>query len=113
MSGVIIVTERHWSYITENGDKPRPPLPAGAAAKATADELRAAWGPFDAQTGPYEMNGNEMTLRHLVAKGAAFSPTTFLVVTFTVDGKTGTVTQVRNQNGPFPNPVTWKVTRLE
>jgi hypothetical protein len=55
-----------------------------------------------------------MTLRHIVAKGVGLTqPSTFLVVSFTVDGTAGTITQVRNQAGPFANPVTWKVTRIE
>ena len=114
LGGMIIITERHWSYITETGDKPRPSLAQGAAASASADQLRAAWGPFDAQAGFVEFKGNELILRHLVAKGAgAVTATVPLVVSFKVDGTAASITQVRGASGPFENPVTWKLTRLE
>jgi hypothetical protein len=111
LGGLIIVTERHWSFNTETGDKPRPPLPG---ASATADDLRATWGPFDAQAGTYEMNGNETTLRDIAAKSPALlQPGAFIVVSFRREGDTAWITQVRSQAGPFPNPVTWKLSRLE
>jgi hypothetical protein len=115
LGGMIIVTERHWSYITETGDQPRPLLQGGAAA-ATADGLRAAWGPFDAQGGLVEVVGNELHLRHLVAKNPApvTQPGALLVVSFKVEGKdTAWITQVRTNAGPFQNPFTLKLKRLE
>src|SRR5262245_46813435 len=116
MSGMIFVGDGYWMYATENGDAPRPPLPQGGAAAATADQLRASWGPMDVQGGPYVRKGNELELRHIISKGVgAYSvpANAPLVVTFKVEGNTGTITQVRSAQGPFQNPVTWKVERLE
>jgi hypothetical protein len=116
MSGMVIFGDGYWMYGTESGDSPRPALPAGGAASATAEQLRAAWGPMDVQGGPYELKGNELHLRHIIAKGVgAYNATVPLVVSFKVDasGKTGTITQVRGAQGPFQNPVTWRIERLE
>jgi hypothetical protein len=114
MGGMIIITDRHWSYITEQGDKRRPLLAQADVPTASADQLRAAWGPFDAQGGFVDIKGNELILRHLVAKGAgAVDATVPLVVSFKVDGNAASITQVRGAQGPFQNPVTWRLTRLE
>jgi hypothetical protein len=114
VGGMIFVTARHFAYVDVTGDKPRPALPQGGAMKATADELRATWGPFDAQAGTYEIKGNETTQRVLVAKAPGLmQPDALYVMAFKLDGNTMTLTQVRNNAGPFPNPVTFKLTRLE
>ena len=50
-----IITPRHYSRVEVQADGPRPVL--ADATKATADELRAAWGPFVAEAGTYEVTG--------------------------------------------------------
>jgi hypothetical protein len=42
--GLYIFTARHYSIMSITADKPRPQF--ADAAKATADELRDAWGPL-------------------------------------------------------------------
>ena len=92
--------------------KPRPVLID--AAKANADELRAVWGPFVAEAGTFELSGDLLTLRPTVAKNpAAMAGGAFTVMSYRLDGNVLTVTQVRNQNGPSPNPSTIKLTRVE
>jgi hypothetical protein len=50
----------------------------------------------------------------LVAKNpAATVPGASITYSYKVDGDTLWVTQQRNQNGPFANPVTVKVVRVE
>ena len=48
--------------------------------KATADELRAAWGPFVGEAGTYEVTtGNVITMRPIAAKNpAAMVPGAFI-----------------------------------
>ena len=84
-------------------------------AKASADELRAAWGPFVAEGGTYEVtNGNLLTVRPIAAKNpAVMGPGVFITYSYKLEGDTIWVTQQRNQNGPFPNPVTFKSVRVE
>jgi hypothetical protein len=82
--------------------------------KATADELRAAWGPFAAEAGTYEITGNLITMRPVAAKNpAAMAPGAFTTWSYRLEGKTLWVTAERNQKGPIANPVTVKCVRAE
>jgi len=108
-----IFTARHYSRVEVQADGPRP-IPADVA-KASADELRAAWGPFVAEGGTYEVtNGNLLTVRPIAAKNpAVMGPGVFITYSYKLEGDTIWLTQQRNQNGPFPNPVTFKSVRVE
>jgi hypothetical protein len=83
--------------------------------KATADELRAVWGPFVGEAGTYELSGDHLiTMRPIVAKNpAAMSNGAFSVYSYKVDGNSMTVTTQRNQNGPIISFVTIKLVRVE
>ena len=108
-----IITARHYSRVEVQADGPRPIL--ADVAKASADELRAAWGPFVSEAGTYEVTpDNRITMRPIAAKNpAAMGPGAFITYSYKLDGNTMWVTQQRNQNGPFANPVTVKVVRVE
>ena len=107
-----ILTARHYSRVEDQSEKPRP-VPADVT-KASADELRASWGPFVGEAGTYEVAGNLITMRPVAAKNpAVMGPGVFIAYTYRLDGDTIWVTQQRNQNGPFANPVTVKVVRVE
>ena len=109
---LIILTARHYSQIHDDAERPRPIL--ANVTKASADELRAAWGGFAGDGGTYEVTGSVMTLRPVVAKNpAAMTPGAFISYSYTLDGDTLRVTQQRDQNGPFVNPVTFKAVRVE
>ena len=47
-----IFTAKHYSRVEVQADGPRPIL--ADVAKASADELRAVWGPFVSEAGTYE-----------------------------------------------------------
>ena len=107
-----ILTARHYSRVEDQSEKPRP-VPADVA-KASADELRASWGPFVGEAGTYEVAGNLITMRPVAAKNpAVMGPGVFIAYTYRLDGDTIWVTQQRNQHGPFANPVTIKAVRIE
>jgi hypothetical protein len=107
-----ILVARHYSQIHDSAERPRPILTD--VSKATADDLRAAWGPFAGEAGTYEVTGNVITMRPLVAKNAAaMAPGAFVAYSYRLEGDTLWVTQQRNQNGPIANPVTIKVVRVE
>lgn len=107
-----ILTATHYSQIHDDAEHPRPVLMD--PTKASADELRAAWGPFAGDSGTYEVTGDVITMRPIVAKNpASMAAGAFVSYSFTLDGDTLSVTQQRNQNGPFANPVTFKAVRLE
>ena len=111
-ANLTILTARHYSRVQVDSPAPRP-APADIT-KATADELRAAWGPFVGEAGTYEMGeGNVLTMRPFVAKNpAAMTPGAFTTWTFRLEGNTLWVTARSNQNGPV-DPVTVKVIRVE
>jgi hypothetical protein len=107
-----IITGRHYSRTEVQSDGPRPIL--ADVAKATADELRTVWGPFVGEAGTYEVNGNTATMHPLASKNpAAMVPGAFIVYTYKMDGNTLWFVQQRNQNGPYPSPVTFKLVRVE
>ncbi len=108
-----IITAKHYSRVEVQADGPRPIL--ADVAKASADELRAAWGPFVSEAGTYELTaGNLITMRPIASKNpAVMGPGVFLTYSYTLDGDTLSLTQQRNQNGPFPNPFTLKLVRVE
>ena len=109
---LMIFTTRHYSRVEVQAEGPRP-IPADVT-KATANELRAVWGPFVGEAGTYEVTGNVITMRPIAAKNpAAMVPGAFIIYSFRMDGDTIWVTQQRNQNGPFANPFTIKAVRVE
>ena len=108
-----IITSRHYSQIHVDAEGPRPVV--ADAAKASADELRAMWGPFAGEAGTYELGeGHVITMRPLVAKNPkAMAPGAFVTYSYKLDGDTLWVTFQRDQHGPIVNPVTIKAVRVE
>jgi hypothetical protein len=107
-----IITARHYSRVEVQADGPRPILPN--VATASADELRAAWGPFVSEAGTYETAGNVITMRPIASKNpAVMGPRVFITYSYKMDGTTLSLTQQRNQDGPFANPFTLKLVRVE
>jgi hypothetical protein len=107
-----ILTAKHYSRVEIHAEGPRPML--SDVTKASADELRAAWGPFVGEAGTYEVTGNLITMRPIAAKNpAAMAPGAFTTWTYELTGDTLRVTAKGNQNGPIANPVTVKALRIE
>jgi hypothetical protein len=112
LANLSIFSGRHYTRVEVQTEKPRPVL--AAPATATADELRATWGPFVAEAGTFEVTDNTITMRPIASKNpAVMGPGVVLTYSFKIEGKTMWVTQVRNQTGPFPNPYTAKLVRVE
>jgi hypothetical protein len=108
-----IITARHYSRVEVQSDAPRPVV--ADVAKASADELRAAWGPFVSEAGTYEVtDGRLITMRPIASKNPAImGPGVFITYAYTLEGDTLSLTQQRNQNGPIATPFTLKLTRVE
>jgi hypothetical protein len=112
LANLTIYSGRHYTRVEVQSEKPRPAL--AAPATATADELRAAWGPFVAEAGTFEIAGNTITMRPIASKNpAVMGPGIFITYSFKIEGKTMWMTQARNQTGPFTNPFTAKLVRVE
>jgi hypothetical protein len=109
---LVVITGWHYSRVQVEAQHPRPVITD--VTNASADELRAAWGPFAAEAGTYEVHGNEITMRPVAAKNpAAMARGAFTTWSYRLDGDTLWVTVERNQNGPVPDPVTVKSVRVE
>lgn len=107
-----IFTDKHYSRVEVQTDGPRPIL--ADAAKASADELRAAWGPLVAEAGTYDVASGAVTMHPIASKNpAVMGAGVFITYNYTIDGDTLLLTQQRNQNGPFANPFTLKLVRVE
>ena len=108
-----IITAKHYSRVEVQADGPRPVLTD--VAKASADELRAVWGPFVSEAGTYEVTpGGLLTMRPIASKNpAVMGPGVFITYSYKLDGNTLSLTQQRNQAGPFANPFTLKLVRVE
>jgi len=107
-----LITARHYSRVQVEAETARPVV--ADVTKASADELRAAWGPFYAEAGTYDISGNLITLRPVAAKNpAAMTPGAFTTWSFTMERNTLRVTAERNQNGAIADPVTVTLVRVE
>jgi len=103
---------RHYSRVEVHAEQPLTPL--ADPSSASADQLRAVWGPFVGEAGTFEVNGNEITMQATVSKNpSAMTRGAVSVYTFRRDGNTLTLTQVRTHAGPNPNPITVTLTRVE
>jgi hypothetical protein len=111
-ANLTLITAKHYSRVQVEAEGTRPVV--ADITKASADDLRAAWGPFYAEAGTYEVTGNMITLRPVAAKNpAAMRPGAFTTWSFTIESNTLRVTVERNQEGPIADPVTVKLVRVE
>jgi hypothetical protein len=67
------------------------------------------------EAGTYEATpGGLVTMRPIASKNpAVMGPGVFITYAYKLDGRTLTLTQQRNQNGPFANPFSLKLERVE
>ena len=109
-AGVYIFTSRHYSMMVASPDRPD----IADTSQATADELRALWNPMVANAGVYEVAGNLITIRPIVAKiPVVMKPGAYEVYAFRVENKTLSLTQQRNVRGPVEGRATTKLVRVE
>ena len=111
--GVRIFTPHYYSTNFVTSDAPRPEVPT--VDKRTDKDLVAAFGPFQAIAGSYEIRGDEILTKTTVAKNpATMRPGATINLTFRMEGKdTLWLTTRSNEDGPVANPMTFKLTRLE
>jgi hypothetical protein len=110
-TGLLLFAGNHYAFVILRDSSARPDVgPEGA--DATAEQLRAAWGPLQAQAGTFQVSGNLLTTRAAVAKSAtSAAPGAFYERTFAIDGDTLVLTTTRTPAGPAQNPSTWRLTR--
>ena len=109
-AGVYIFTSRHYSMMVASADRPD----IVDTSQATAGELRALWNPMAANAGVYEVEGNLVTIRPIVAKiPVVMKPGAYEVYAFRVEGDTLSLTQQRNVRGPVEGRAPTKLVRVE
>ena len=116
--GLYVFTKQHYSIVTVNGTAARKDVsPAKDPAKLTDAEKVARydiWNPFTANSGTYEVKGNTLTTKPLVAKnpGVMTAQGTGQTREFTIDGKTLTLVQ-KSAAGQPVSETRIKLTRVE
>jgi len=81
---------------------------------ASAEELRQVWGPVVAEAGTYELTGNLITMRPVVAKNpAAMAPDVSIVYSYKLEGNTLTLVAQRDLHGPVSSPLIVKLVRID
>lgn len=108
--GILIFTDRHYSYTLVTGDRPRPELGPGIAS---AEDLLGVWGPFTANAGTYEVSGDSMTRRPIVAKSPdAMAQGAYNEYTFRLIADTLWIAAVGTEAGRARYPSTVRYVRL-
>jgi hypothetical protein len=108
--GIYIFAGRYYSMMVANADRPD----ITDTSQATADELRALWNPMAANAGVYEVAGDLVTIRPVVAKiPVVMKPGAYEVYAFRVEGSTLSLTQRRNVRGPVEGRAATKLIRVE
>jgi hypothetical protein len=108
-----IYTKKHYSTVLVAAKEPRP-VPKDNST-LSADELRKIYvTDFVANAGTYEVKGDKITIRPIVAKSSSFmQPGNFVTSVFKVEGNYLTMTAEVDNNGSVKNPMTVKLERIE
>ena len=113
--GLMLITGRHYSatYVLNSARPATATVDAAALAAATADQLRAVWGPVLANAGTFTITGNTLKVMPSVAKTPqAMDAGSFTEFTFTLKGDTLVLVATRTDTGPAGNPATYRFTRV-
>lgn len=110
MSGLFIFAGTHYSMTGVSPDRPE----VADVSEATADEICSLYNPMIANTGVFEIVGNQVTLRPIAAKiPVVMKPGAYEVYEFKIDGRTLTLAERRNARGPVEQGNVWTLTRVE
>jgi hypothetical protein len=95
-TALYLFTPTRYSMVLAATDRPD----IADVSKATADELRAIWGPLLANAGTYEVSGDLITIHPVVAKiPVVMTSGATEVYRFRIEGRMLTLRQVRNARG--------------
>lgn len=95
-TGLYLFTPTRYSMVLAATNRPD----IADTGKATADELRATFGPLLANAGTYDISGDLITIHPLVAKiPVVMKAGANEVYQFRIQGKALTLRQVRNARG--------------
>ena len=112
--GLLIFTERHFSRTTDTAVQPRPTTPYATPGTPTVEELQSRWGPFAANAGTYELSGDTLTLRAIVAKEPGDQAVGgFARLRVTLEGNVLSLTPFERSDGRIAAGVTSRYVRIE
>jgi hypothetical protein len=107
--GLLLFTDGYYSYTLINGDEPRAGLPPGIAS---AEALLMVWNPFSANAGTFEISGDTMIRRPIVAKDPnAMAPGAYNQYTFRLSADTLWIATIGTETGPARNAPTVRYVR--
>ena len=110
MAGIFIFSGKYYSMMAASTERPD----ITDLSQATADDLRALYGPMVGNAGVYEIAGNQVTIRPVVAKiPIVMKPGAYEIYEFKVENNNLTLTQRRNVRGPVERGAVWTLTRVE
>jgi hypothetical protein len=110
MAGIFIFSGKHYSMMAASTERPD----ITDLSKATADEVRALYGPMIGNAGVYDIAGNQVTIHPVVAKiPVVMKPGAYEVYEFKIENNNLTLTQRRNVRGPVERGTVWTLTRVE
>jgi hypothetical protein len=111
---LLIFAGKHYSTLSDTAAKPRPASGFKVTDKPTAEEMATQWGPFTANAGTYELSGNTLTRRIIVAKNPALQGGKSMTrSTVRLEGNNLWLTTTENSAGKIANPTTIKYVRAE
>lgn len=106
--GLLLFAGNHYSYTLVT--RPRPEMPQGLAS---AEDLLEVWNPVTANAGTFEISGDTLTRRPMVAKNPnAMGAGVFNRYTLRLTADTLWITTVGTETGPARNPTTVRYQRL-
>src|SRR5215475_5348321 len=104
MAGIFIFAGKHYSMMSASTERPD----ITDLSKATADDMRALYGPMVGNAGVYEIAGNQVTIRPVVAKiPIVMKAGAYEVYEFKIENNNLTLTQRRNVRGPVERGNVW------
>jgi hypothetical protein len=116
--GLYLFTDKYFSIMMVMGDHPRPIHPTlTEVPKASAQSILAVYGPYVANTGTYEINGDAVIMHPLVSKNPELMGGS-VTYSFETQGNSLTMKMVKMIMGvsvpppPLPQAI-WTLTRVE
>jgi hypothetical protein len=107
--GLLLFTGDYYSYMFVTTDEPRV---VPSRNFASVEEMLDVWSPFTANAGTFEVSGNRMIRRPVVAKSpGTMVRGTYNEYTFRLSADTLWVTTVGTEGGPARNPTTVQYVR--
>ena len=110
MAGIFIFSGTYYSMMAASTERPD----ITDLSKASVDEMRALYGPMVGNAGAYEIAGNMVTIRPVVAKiPVVMKSGAYEVYEFKIENNTLTLSQRRNTRGPVERGTVWTLSRVE